>query len=126
MNKSRNFSIDPGLIDYWLSCFQTFTNIIFYYVGETPPDVQWRNREKRNHKELHEKARFFHVVKFWNGFFFCFVFKKTSSSLPMLFVHVGKRSGILSEAAVHRCSSKQAFLKICEYSQENTCVAVSS
>ena len=31
---------------------------------------------------------------------------------------------ILSEAAFHRCSSKQLFLKISQYSQEKTCVGV--
>ena len=30
-----------------------------------------------------------------------------------------------TEAAVRRCSSKQVFLKISQYSQENTCVGVS-
>ena len=38
--------------------------MIFYYVGQTPADVQWRNREKQNDKEHHENARFFHVAEF--------------------------------------------------------------
>ena len=29
-----------------------------------PPDVQWRNREKRDDKEHHEKASFFHIAEF--------------------------------------------------------------
>ena len=34
-------------------------------------------------------------------------------------------SASISEAAVFRCFSKQAFLKVTQYSQENTCVGVS-
>ena len=44
--------------------FTTFTTVIFYYVGQTPPDIQWRNREKRNDKGHHEMARFFHTAEF--------------------------------------------------------------
>ena len=33
--------------------------VTFYYVRQKPPDVQWRNREKRGDKEHHEKVRFF-------------------------------------------------------------------
>ena len=50
----------------------------------------WRNIEKRKDKEHPKKISFFHIAGFWNGF--CFVFEKTSSSLPMLFVHAGKHS----------------------------------
>ena len=54
--------------------------------------MQWRNREKRNDQEHHEKARLFssRVLK-W---FFCFVFEKISFLLPILlmsFGHVAKR-----------------------------------
>ena len=63
-------SIGPGLVAYWLSCFKTFTSIIFYYVGQMPPDATWRNRAKRNDKEHHEKAIFFHIAEFWNDFCF--------------------------------------------------------
>ena len=38
--------------------------MIFYYVGQTTPGVQWRNREKQNDKEHHENATFFHVAEF--------------------------------------------------------------
>ena len=55
-----------------------------------PSDVKWRKREERNDKEHHKKASFFHIAEFSNGF--CFIFEKTSSSLPMLFVHIGKSS----------------------------------
>ena len=44
---------------HWLSCFKTLTAIIFCYVGQMPPGVQWRIREKRNDKEHHVKASFF-------------------------------------------------------------------
>ena len=64
VNKQLNFSVGPGLIVHWLSYFKTFTTMVFYYVGQTPPDVQWRNREKQNDKEHHENARFFHVAEF--------------------------------------------------------------
>ena len=103
----NNFSIGPGLIAHWLSCFKTFTSIIFYYVGQMPSDVKWRKKEKRNHKEHHKKASFFHIAEFSNGFFFCFIFEKTYSSLPMLFVHIGK-----SSSETLRSSGSQMFFKI--------------
>ena len=31
---------------------------MFYYVGQTPADVHWRNKEKQNDKEHYEKASF--------------------------------------------------------------------
>ena len=49
-------------------------------------DIKWRKREKRN--DHHEKI--FHITEFLNGF--CFVFEKTCSSYPILFLHVGKSS----------------------------------
>ena len=55
-----------------------------------PPEVQKGNSEKRNYKQHHEKASFFSYSRVLEQFF-CFAFEKTSS-LPMLFVHVGKRS----------------------------------
>ena len=61
-----------------------------------PPDVKRRDRGKQNDKEHHDRASFVHIV-----------FEKTSSSIPMLFVHVGKRS---SETL--RSSHSQMFFKI--------------
>ena len=62
--------------------------------------MKWRNREKRNDQEHHEKASFFHIAELQNGFFYL-VFEKMSSSLPMLlfmlFAHVRKRSNSLSQ-----------------------------
>ena len=81
----NNFSIGPGLISHWLSCFKTF----FYYVGQMPPDVRWRKTEKPNDKDYHEKASFFYIAEFLNGFCFVLFFEKMSSSLSMLFVHIG-------------------------------------
>ena len=52
------------------------------------------------------------------SFLFCFIFKKTSFSLPMLFVLVEKSQVKLSEAAVRRCSLIQMFLKISQCSQK--------
>ena len=63
----NNFPIGPGLIAHWLSCFKT----VFCYVGQMPSDVKGRKREKGNDKEHHEKASFFHIAEFLNGF--CFV-----------------------------------------------------
>ena len=65
----NNFCIGPGLIAHWLSCFRTV--FFFYYIGQMLFDVKWRKREKRNDKEHHEKASFFHIAEFSNGF--CFV-----------------------------------------------------
>ena len=48
--------------------------------------------------------------------------------LAILFAQVGKqlKRKKLSETAVHRCSSKELFLKIfLKYCQENNCVGVS-
>ena len=36
-----------------------------------PPDVSWRKTEKPNDKDYHEKASFFYIAEFLNGF--CFV-----------------------------------------------------
>ena len=34
---------DPGLVCYSLRCSEVyFTTIIFYYIEQTPPDVQWK------------------------------------------------------------------------------------
>ena len=48
--------IGPGLAPDWLSGFKVFH---YCYVGQKPPDVQCRNREKRCDKEHHEKVSFF-------------------------------------------------------------------
>ena len=78
-----------------------------------PFDVKWRKREKRNDKEHHIKASFFSYRWVFERFLFCFVFEKTSSSLPMLFVHIGKSS---SENL--RSNRSQVFLKISQCSQK--------
>ena len=60
----------------------------------------WRNREKQNYQGHHKKAGFFHLAEFQNGFY-CFLFKKMLSSIPMLliiiFVRVGKHSNSHSQ-----------------------------
>ena len=33
--------------------------MIFFYAGQMPPDMHWRNREKSIDLEYHEKASFF-------------------------------------------------------------------
>ena len=83
----NNFSIGPGLIAHWLSCFKTFTSIIFYYVGQMPSDVRWRKTEKQNDKEYHEKASVFHIAAFSNGFcFVLFLRKRILHFLCYLFI----------------------------------------
>ena len=72
-----------------------------------PSAMKWRKREKRNDKEHHEKASVFSYCWVFERFLFCFSFEKTSSSLLMLFVHIGKR---LSETL--RSSRSQMFFKI--------------
>ena len=92
--------------------------MFFYYVGQMPSDVKWRKREKRNDKEHHEKASFFHIAEFSNGFcFVLFLRKRLLHFLCYLFIQE-KVQVKLSEAAVCRCSSKQVFLKISQCSQK--------
>ena len=43
----------------------------------------------------------------------------------MYFSLYGVIMNVLSETAVCRCSSKEMFLKILQYSQEKTCIGVS-
>ena len=38
--------------------------MIFYYTGKTPPDMHWRNREKGNDEEHHEKTSYFYLPGF--------------------------------------------------------------
>ena len=64
--------------------------------------MQWRNREKRNDKDHHEKASFFHLAELQNG---CFV------------LFLGKTSS--QEAVARRYSIKKVFLEILLNSQEN-------
>ena len=73
------------------SCSEVyFTTIIFYYVGETPPEVQWRKRKTKLSRTW--RGKFFSSI--WVlGKFFYFVFEKTSDSLPMWLC--GLRLGLL-------------------------------
>ena len=90
-----------------------------------PPGVKWRNREKQNDKEHHEKASFFSYNWVWNGFcFVLFLRKRLLHFLCYLFMKENAQVKH-SESAVRRCSSKHVFLKICQYSQKNTCFRVS-
>ena len=86
--------MDPGLAPHWLSCSEVyFTTIIFYYVGQTPPDVQWRKREKLNYQE-HEKTSFFRLPEFQNSFFSLLLRKLFTSYMACyyLVIRVGKHS----------------------------------
>ena len=53
------------------------------------------------------KRQVFSYSWVFEQFLFCFIFEKTSSSLPMLFVHVGK-----SSSETLRSSRSQMFFKI--------------
>ena len=72
-----------------------------------PSDVKWRKREKRNDKEHHEKASFFHIAEFSNGFCFVLFLRKRLLHFFMLFDHIEKGS---SETL--RSSRSQMFFKI--------------
>ena len=66
MSNQLDFSITLVQTGAMISCaaWKSFSTVIFYYVGQKPPDVQWRNREKRGDKEHHEKVSFFHLAEF--------------------------------------------------------------
>ena len=71
-----------------------------------PSFVKWRKREKRNDKEHQEMASFFHIAEFSNGFSFgIFLRKRLLQFLYYLFMQE-KVQVKLSEASVHKCSSK--------------------
>ena len=64
------------MVTRYLSCCKVLWVLHHYHLllwRETPADVPWENREKRNDKNHHEKASFFSTswVLKW---FFCFVF----------------------------------------------------
>ena len=112
---------DPGLVCHSLRCSEVyFTTIIFYYIEQTPPDVQWRNREKRNYQE-HEKASFFNLAEIQNAFFFTFFRKRLIHFLRglLLLCYLFLQENV--QIAVQRCSTKQMLLKILQYTQENLC-----
>ena len=71
-----------------------------------PSDVKWRKREKRNDKEHHEKETLSYSWVF-ERFLFCFIFGKTSSSIPMVFAHIET-----SSSETLRSSRSQMFFKI--------------
>ena len=89
-----------------------------------PSDVKWRKREKRNDKE-HEKASLFHIADYSNSFRFVFIFEKTFSSLPMLFVHVGKSSSETLRSSRSQMYFKVGALKNFSMFAKSTCVRVS-
>ena len=49
-----------------------FTVIIFYQVGQMTQDVQWRNREKKNEKNIMKRQVLFIYLSFRTGFLFFF------------------------------------------------------
>ena len=84
---------------------------IFYPVGMVSTKNQQKIYSDQIYKPLQQKP--FHVM---------FLIKKRSADVQYLISNFTIRS---TEAAVRRCSSKQVFLKISQYSQENTCVGIS-
>ena len=83
------FSIGPGLVLHWLSCFKVLHYDYLLLCRENAAwDMQWRYREKRNDQEHNEKASFFHLANFWMVFLFCFAFEKMSSPVPMFACYV--------------------------------------
>ena len=88
-------------MSHWLSCSEIyFTTIIFYYVGQTPPDVQWRKR-KPNYQEHQESSFFFIYLTFRIALLFCFwenvLFTFYVLATTVLFFPVGKRSNNRSQ-----------------------------
>ena len=61
MSNELNFFIALVQAGTMIGCaaLNSFTAVIFYYIGQKPPDLQWRNREKRGDEEHHEKVSFF-------------------------------------------------------------------
>ena len=74
----------------------SFTTIIFYYVGQKPPEAC--SGDLPTWSRASWKCKIFHIAKFY---FFCFGFEKMSSSIPifvvMLLALVGKRSNSRSQ-----------------------------
>ena len=69
-------------------------------------------------KNIMKRQVFFHIAEFSNGFCFAlFLRKRLFDFLCYLFIQE-KVQVKISEAAVHRCSSKQVFLKISQCSQK--------
>ena len=69
-------------------------------------DVKWRKREKRNDKEHHEKASFFYIAQYSNGFSFVLFLRKRLLHFQCYLFMQEKVQVELSEAAVRRCTSK--------------------
>ena len=74
-----------------------FTAIIFCYVEQKPPDMHWRNREKRNAQEHHKKASFFIQLSLKTFCYFVFSKKYSLHMFLMLFIHVEKRLNMRSQ-----------------------------
>ena len=85
-----------------------------------PSDAKWRKREKRNDKEHHEKASFFHIAEFSNGF--CFVLFFRRRRLPMLSVCAEKRSSETLRSSRSQVYFKIEVLKNFSIFAKNTCI----
>ena len=71
-----------------------------------PCDVKWRKREKRNDKEHHEKASFFHKAEYSNGFCFVLFLRKRLLHFQCYLFLYEKVQVKLSEVAIRRWTSK--------------------
>ena len=105
--------ISPSLVILFL---KSFTMIIFYYVGQTPLEACSGDQVHR------ENVSFLMQLNF--EFFVCLFLRKCPFQFPcslLCYLLMQKNA----QTAVHRCSPKQVFLKIVQYSQEKTCVEAS-
>ena len=82
-----------------------------YSVGMVSTNNQQKIYSGQIYKPLQQKP-----------FYVMFLIKKRLADVQYLIRNFMIRS---TEAAIHRCSSKQVFLRILQYSQESTCVGIS-
>ena len=94
-----------------LICQSPDIRTISYPVGMVSTNNQQKIYSGQVYKPLQQKL-----------FYVMFQIKKKLADVQYLIRNFMIRS---TEAAIHRCSSKQVFLRILQYSQESTCVGIS-
>ena len=81
---------------HWFSCSEVyFTTIIFYYVGETPPDVQWRKRKTKLARTW--RGKFFSSIWVLGQFFFILFLRKRLIHFLCVVTTAGKHSNRRSQ-----------------------------
>ena len=116
-------SIGPGLVSRWLSCFKVlgFDHPLLYGANAAW-DMQWRFREKTKLSRASWKGKFFSSSWILNGcFLFCFWENVLFNSHVASYVTCSCRKTL--KTIIHRCSPKQVFLTISQYSQEKNVAA---